>query len=96
MEDIYVTRPFLPPLEEVLPSLRTIWERKVLTNGGPLHQELEEALARHLDVEHVCLFNNATVALMAAPPPAQRAGCRTCHRGRRARRCAGRVRTRRR
>jgi dTDP-4-amino-4,6-dideoxygalactose transaminase len=66
MEDIYVTRPFLPPLEEVLPSLRTIWERKVLTNGGPLHQELEEALARHLDVEHVCLFNNATVALIAA------------------------------
>jgi dTDP-4-amino-4,6-dideoxygalactose transaminase len=66
MEDIYVTRPSLPPLEELLPSLRTIWERKVLTNGGPFHQELETALARHLDVEHVCLFNNATIALMAA------------------------------
>lgn len=66
MEDIYVTRPSLPPLEELLPSLRTIWERKILTNGGPFHQELEEALARHLDVEHVCLFNNATIALMAA------------------------------
>jgi dTDP-4-amino-4,6-dideoxygalactose transaminase len=66
MEDIYVTRPFLPPLEEVLPSLRKIWERKVLTNSGPFHQELETALARHLDVEHVCLFNNATIALMAA------------------------------
>lgn len=66
MEDIYVTRPSLPPLEELLPSLRTIWERKVLTNGGPFHQELEAALARHLDVEHICLFNNATIALMVA------------------------------
>jgi dTDP-4-amino-4,6-dideoxygalactose transaminase len=66
MDDIYVTRPHLPPLEELLPSLRKIWERRVLTNGGPLHQELEAALARHLDVEHVVLFNNATIALMAA------------------------------
>jgi dTDP-4-amino-4,6-dideoxygalactose transaminase len=66
MEDIYVTRPSLPPLDELLPPLRKIWERKVLTNGGPFHQELEAALARHLDVEHVCLFNNATIALMVA------------------------------
>jgi dTDP-4-amino-4,6-dideoxygalactose transaminase len=66
MEEIYVTRPFLPPLEEMLPSLRTIWDRKVLTNSGPFHQELEAALARHLGVEHVCLFNNATIALMVA------------------------------
>jgi dTDP-4-amino-4,6-dideoxygalactose transaminase len=66
MEDIYVTRPFLPPLAELLPALEAIWARKVLTNGGPCHQELEAALARYLDVEHVCLFNNATIALMAA------------------------------
>lgn len=66
MDDIYVTRPSLPPLEELLPSLRKIWSRKVLTNGGPFHQELEDALARHLDVEHICLFNNATIALMVA------------------------------
>ncbi len=66
MEDIYVTRPFLPPLEELMPSLQAIWARKVLTNGGPFHQDLEEALARHLDVAHISLFNNATIALMAA------------------------------
>ncbi len=41
---VYVTQPFLPPLEEFLPYLQEMWDRKWLTNGGPFHQQLEAAL----------------------------------------------------
>lgn len=63
---IYVTQPHLPPLEEFLPLLRQIWDSKVLTNAGPFHQRLEHALCRHLGVEHIALFTNATIALVTA------------------------------
>lgn len=67
MDDpIYVTRPFLPPLQELLPYLEEIWERRQLTNGGPFHQELEAALCEFLGVEHVSLFANGTLALVTA------------------------------
>ncbi len=65
-KSIYVTRPFLPPLEEFLPYLRQIWENKVLTNGGPFHQQLEKALCEHLGLEHIALFTNGTIALVTA------------------------------
>jgi dTDP-4-amino-4,6-dideoxygalactose transaminase len=63
---IYVTQPDLPPLDEVVELLRGIWERKILTNGGPCHQQLERALADHLAVPFLSLFNNGTIALMTA------------------------------
>jgi dTDP-4-amino-4,6-dideoxygalactose transaminase len=63
---IHVTQPHLPPLEDFLPLLREIWDRKVLTNGGPFHQKLEAALAEHLGVGHIALFTNATIALVTA------------------------------
>jgi len=31
MENIYVTQPYLPPLEEFQPYLQKIWENKWLT-----------------------------------------------------------------
>jgi dTDP-4-amino-4,6-dideoxygalactose transaminase len=64
--EIFVTQPFLPPLEEFIPSLEKIWDTKILTNGGPFHQELEQALCDYLGVEHVCLFTNGTIALVTA------------------------------
>lgn len=63
---IYVTQPFLPPLEEFIPYLEKIWGSKVLTNGGPMHQQLEQALCDYLGVEHIALFNNGTIALLTA------------------------------
>lgn len=63
---IYVTQPSLPPLEEFLPYLEMIWESKVLTNGGPFHQELEKALCDYLGVEYISLFSNGTLALVTA------------------------------
>jgi dTDP-4-amino-4,6-dideoxygalactose transaminase len=63
---IYVTQPALPPLEEFIPYLEQIWDSKVLTNGGPFHQQLEQALCEHLGVKHISLFTNATIALITA------------------------------
>ena len=62
----FVTQPFLPPLDEFLPYLEQIWRNKVLTNGGPFHQQLERELCDHLGVEHISLFTNATIALVTA------------------------------
>ena len=63
---IYVTQPSLPPLEEFIPYLEKIWDSKILTNGGPMHQKLENALCDYLGVNHMSLFNNGTIALLTA------------------------------
>ena len=65
-EPIYVTQPHLPPLEDFIPYLQQIWDRKILTNNGPFHQQLEQALCEHLGVEHLALFANGTIALVTA------------------------------
>ncbi|MBN2469072.1 MAG: DegT/DnrJ/EryC1/StrS family aminotransferase [Deltaproteobacteria bacterium] len=65
-EPVYVTRPFLAPLEEFQPYLEKIWESKWLTNAGPFHQEFERMLAEYLGVEHLALFANGTLALVTA------------------------------
>lgn len=64
--NVYVTSPLLPPLEEFIPYLEQIWENKFLTNGGQFHQQLEKELAEYLGVEHLCLFSNGTLALLTA------------------------------
>lgn len=63
---IYVTRPSLPPLDEFIPYLQKIWDNKILTNGGPFHQQLEKALCEYLGVKHISLFSNGTIALVTA------------------------------
>jgi dTDP-4-amino-4,6-dideoxygalactose transaminase len=63
---IYVTQPFLPPLEEFIPYLEQIWDNKILTNGGSFHQQLEQALCDYLGVKHLALFTNGTIALITA------------------------------
>ena len=63
---IYVTQPYLPPLEEFIPYLEQIWDKKILTNGGPFHQQLEKELCDYLGVKHISLFTNATIALVTA------------------------------
>ncbi|SHM84983.1 DegT/DnrJ/EryC1/StrS family aminotransferase [Phytopseudomonas punonensis] len=63
---VFVTQPYLPPLEEFLPYLEQIWANKILTNGGVMHQQLEKELCAYLGVEHIALFNNGTIALLTA------------------------------
>ncbi len=63
---IYVTQPHLPPLAEFIPYLEEIWESKCLTNNGPFHKQLEQALCEYLGVAHLALFTNGTIALITA------------------------------
>ena len=62
----YVTKPNLPPLEEFLPYLQQIWDSKVLTNAGPFHQQLEQALCEFLGVKYLSLLTNGTIGLVTA------------------------------
>ena len=66
MSKILVTQPSLPPLDEFIPMLESIWESKWLTNNGKYHQVFEKALAQYLDVPYVSLFSNGTTALITA------------------------------
>lgn len=63
---LYVTQPDMPPLEEFIPLLKKIWDGKILTNGGPFHEQLERELCDYLGVEHISLFANGTLALVTA------------------------------
>lgn len=63
---ITVTSPLLPSLEEFMPYLQDIWDRKWLTNNGHYHKELEKALCEYLKVPYISLFTNGTLPLMCA------------------------------
>jgi len=63
---ITVTKPCLPPLDEFIPYLQQIWDNKWLTNNGPMHQQLEQELAKYLGVKYISLFSNGTLALISA------------------------------
>lgn len=63
---VTVTSPLLPPLEEFIPYLKDIWDRKWLTNNGYYHKELEAALCKYLKVPYISLFTNGTLPLMCA------------------------------
>lgn len=63
---IPVTKPWLPPLNELIPHLESIWSSGVLSNGGKFHQAFELQLREFLNVEAVSVFSNATSALMVA------------------------------
>ncbi|MDA3867652.1 MAG: DegT/DnrJ/EryC1/StrS family aminotransferase [Salinivirgaceae bacterium] len=64
--NIYVTEPSLPDLEEYTELLKTIWESKQITNNGELHKRFEQELQQYLNVKHISLFSNGTLALMTA------------------------------
>ncbi len=66
MKPIYVTKPYLPPLEDYQKLLPELWNTRVLTNAGSYHQELEVALCKELGVANVSLLNNGTLALELA------------------------------
>jgi len=65
-DNIYITQPFLPPLEEFQDYLKVIWDKKWLTNNGEFHQQFEKELAKYLNVPYVSLFTNGTLALVTA------------------------------
>ncbi|NUR45986.1 MAG: DegT/DnrJ/EryC1/StrS family aminotransferase [Sphingomonas sp.] len=65
-DPILVTRPYLPPLAELLPYLEEIWASRWLTNHGPFHQRFAEALREFLGAAQVSLTANGMLALELA------------------------------
>src|SRR5689334_5288791 len=66
MEKIYVTRPFMPPREEFDSYINEIFDKKILTNHGPLLGRLEKKLKDYLGVDHFHFVTNGTLALQLA------------------------------
>ena len=63
---ITVTSPLLPDLEEFHGFLKKIWNSKWITNNGQFHQQLEKALCDYLGVKYLSLFTNGTLPLITA------------------------------
>jgi len=63
---IPITRPFLPDLDTYQTYVQGIWERRYLTNNGPLVQELEAGLRNYLGVEKLLFLGNGTIAIQIA------------------------------
>ncbi|ODB36790.1 DegT/DnrJ/EryC1/StrS aminotransferase [Pseudoalteromonas sp. BMB] len=61
-----IVKPYLPKLETYQKRIADIYDSGWVTNNGPCVQELEQALADYLDVEHVLLVANGTLALNIA------------------------------
>jgi len=63
---IPVTQPYLPPREALDRYIDGLYERRWLTNNGPLVRELETRLADYLGVDNLLLVANGTLALQVA------------------------------
>ena len=61
--NILVTRSSMPPLDEYMIEIASLWESHWLTNMGVKHQALEHELERFLDVDDLALFVNGHQAL---------------------------------
>ncbi|MFA5171066.1 MAG: DegT/DnrJ/EryC1/StrS family aminotransferase [Sulfuriferula sp.] len=63
---INVTKTYLPPLEEYTDQLQKIWDSGLITNNGATEQALETALLTYLQIQHLQLVSNGTLALQLA------------------------------
>ncbi len=64
-EPIFVTRPYLPPIDHFKKGCEEIWANQWLTNNGPMLERFQGELAKYLCVPeaNLALFNNGTLAL---------------------------------
>lgn len=60
---ILVTRSSIPPLEEYIAEISSIWDSHWLTNMGVKHQQLQRVLEDFLQCPHVVLYTNGHLAL---------------------------------
>ncbi|MBP3382176.1 MAG: DegT/DnrJ/EryC1/StrS family aminotransferase [Clostridia bacterium] len=60
---VLVTRSSMPPIEEYVEEIRSLWDTRWLTNSGAKHQELETKLCEYFGVSNVALCVNGHLAL---------------------------------
>jgi len=63
---IFVTKSFLPPLEEYNKYVADIFATGFLTNQGPNVQELQDKLSQYMGVSNLHYVTNGTIALQLA------------------------------
>ena len=63
---INVIRSALPPQEEYINEIASLWDSRWLTNQGEKHKTLEQMLRAYLCAENVTLFANGHLALESA------------------------------
>lgn len=63
---ILVTQSSMPPIEEYINEIRSLWDSHWLTNMGEKHQLLEAELKTYLDTPQIALFTNGHSALECA------------------------------
>ena len=63
MNRVYVTRAFLPSLEEYTEEIRELFVSHNITNMGEKHALLTDQLKRYLDVDGLMLLANGHMAL---------------------------------
>lgn len=65
-DQITVTSPLLPNLDDFNEMLKDIWASKWITNNGDFHKQLEAELCTYLKVPYISLFTNGTLPLITA------------------------------
>ena len=65
-EKILVTQSSMPSFEEYCEEIKGVWDRKWLTNSGPLNEQLKEKLKNYLKINNIELFANGHLALEIA------------------------------
>lgn len=63
MNKILVTRSSMPEMDEYINEIKEIWNTHWMTNMGPKHMQLQEALRSFMGVENVELFTNGHMAI---------------------------------
>lgn len=63
MSSVLVTRSSMPDLDEYMDEIKSMWDTHWLTNMGPEHKKLQEALCLYMGVEHIDLLTNGHMAL---------------------------------
>lgn len=65
-EKVFVTKSFMPPLNEYMQYVEKVFNNAQLTNGGPLVKELEAKLIDYLGIDNMQYVTNGTIALQLA------------------------------
>ncbi len=63
---IFISKPFLPPINEYLEILESIWKSSCLTNNGVLVRKFEKKLDNYLKLKNSVYVSSGTIAIQIA------------------------------
>ena len=56
-DKVFVTKSSMPPIEEYIQEISSIWESHWMTNMGEKHNRLEQKLKDYLKADNISLFS---------------------------------------